>query len=113
MQTAPIKPLIGIEDLERADIRVGTIRRAESVPKSRKFVKLTVHFGDHDRSILGGLQGERADPGPGHARVVRTRQFSGRMIEHCRLLRIAESLDRFSDPSEPVDHRVNVHVSIG
>ena len=62
MQPAPIKPLITIEDLNKVDIRVGTIERVAEVPKSDKLMQLTVNFGDHTRSILAGIKKERANP---------------------------------------------------
>ncbi len=61
-EPAPIKPEIAVAELERIDIRVGTIRAAEDVPGSRKLARLRVDFGDHARVILSGVKGERADP---------------------------------------------------
>jgi tRNA-binding protein len=59
---ATIKPRISMGDIDKLDIRVGTIERVENVPKSDKLVKLTVNFGDHKRSILAGMRKERLDP---------------------------------------------------
>ena len=59
---APIKASISKDLFDRIDIRAGTIRRVEEVAKSRKLVKLIVDFGDHTRSILAGIKGERANP---------------------------------------------------
>jgi tRNA-binding protein len=59
---AAIKPQVSTGDIDKLDIRVGTIERVENVPKSDKLVKLTVNFGDHKRSILAGMRRERADP---------------------------------------------------
>ena len=59
---AQIKPLIQLEDLEKIDIRVGTILAVDDVANSDKLVKLTVSFGDHTRTILAGLKQEREDP---------------------------------------------------
>jgi methionine--tRNA ligase beta chain len=59
---AAIKARISKTDLEKVDIRVGTIERVENVPRSDKLVKLTVNFGDHKRLILVGMRQERADP---------------------------------------------------
>ena len=59
---APIKPTIPYGVLEEVDIRVGTIEAVEDVPKSDKLVRLTVHFGDHKRTILVGMKKEREDP---------------------------------------------------
>ena len=56
---APIKPAISIDDLEKIDIRVGTIESVENVPTSGKLVRLRVDFGDHKRIILAGMKKER------------------------------------------------------
>jgi tRNA-binding protein len=60
--TAPVKPTITLELLEKIDIRVGTIKSVEDVEGSRKLVRLTVDFGGFRRTILAGMKGERADP---------------------------------------------------
>lgn len=62
MQPAAIKPLVEAADVEKLDIRVGTIEAVEDVPGSRKLVRLIVDFGDHQRSILAGLKQERDEP---------------------------------------------------
>ena len=59
MTPAPIKPAVSMEVLKKLDIRVGTIRSVEEVPDSRKLVRLEVDFGDHTRTILSGMKGER------------------------------------------------------
>jgi len=59
---AAVKPIVSREDVEKLDVRVGTIERVEDVPKSAKLLKLFVNFGDHTRRILVGMKGERADP---------------------------------------------------
>lgn len=59
---APIKPAIAMADVEKLDVRVGTIQAVEEVPGSRKLVRLRVGFGDHTRSILAGMKQERDDP---------------------------------------------------
>jgi methionine--tRNA ligase beta chain len=59
---APVKPTISRADVDKLDVRVGTIERVEDVPQSKKLIKLTVAFGDHTRQILVGMKGERADP---------------------------------------------------
>jgi tRNA-binding protein len=56
---APVKPVVGIEAVEALDVRVGRIERVEEVPRSEKLVKLTVNFGDHERTILAGIKRER------------------------------------------------------
>jgi methionine--tRNA ligase beta chain len=62
-RAAPVKPAITIAELERVDIRVGTIVSVQDVSGSDKLVKLVVDFGDHQRSVLAGMKQERADPG--------------------------------------------------
>ncbi|PYS24216.1 MAG: tRNA-binding protein [Acidobacteria bacterium] len=59
---APIKPAISFADLDRIDVRVGTILSVEDVAGSERLLKLTVDFGDHRRSILAGMKQEREDP---------------------------------------------------
>lgn len=58
---AAIKPAISIDDLDRIDIRVGTIEAVEDVAASDKLVRLRVNFGDHRRTILAGMKKERQD----------------------------------------------------
>jgi tRNA-binding protein len=59
---APVKETISFKDLQKIDIRVGTIELVEDIPKSDKLVRLTVDFGDHKRNILVGMKQERDDP---------------------------------------------------
>lgn len=66
MKLLPVKPLIEIKDLEKIDIRVGTIVKVEDIEKSDKLVKLTVDFGPPPggfrRNILVGMKKERENP---------------------------------------------------
>jgi len=59
---APIKATVTVADLEKLDIRVGTILSVADVPKSGKLLRLTVDLGDHRRTILAGMKAERANP---------------------------------------------------
>jgi len=61
-EPAPVKPEIAFPELEKIDIRVGTILRVEDVPDADKLVRLVVDFGDHQRNILAGLKEERDKP---------------------------------------------------
>ncbi|MGH9966237.1 MAG: tRNA-binding protein [Pyrinomonadaceae bacterium] len=61
-RVAAIKPQINLADLEKIDVRVGTILTVEDVQGSDKLVKLTVNFGDHQLTILAGMKQERDDP---------------------------------------------------
>lgn len=58
----PIKPTISFNDLEKIDVRVGTIEAVEDIEKSDKLVRLRVDFGDHKRTILVGMKQERDNP---------------------------------------------------
>ena len=57
-----IKENIEMEDLDKIDIRVGTILSVEDIKKSDKMVKLVVDFGDFKRTILVGMKKERENP---------------------------------------------------
>src|SRR6267143_2472183 len=69
MTPAPVKPTIRLAELERIDIRVGTIDDVRDVPGSERLVELTVNFGDHTRAVLVGMRQERQEP-----REIRGRQ---------------------------------------
>ena len=58
---AAIKPTVSIADLDKLDIRVGSIEFVEDVPASEKLVRMRVDFGDHKRTILVGMKKERPD----------------------------------------------------
>jgi len=62
MTPAPIKPQITAELLEKIDVRVGTIESISDVPNSDKLLQMVVDFGDHKRTILSGMKGERENP---------------------------------------------------
>ncbi len=57
----PVKPTITFDDLEKIDIRVGTIEKVEDMPESDKLIRLTVDFGSFKRTILVGMKKERDD----------------------------------------------------
>jgi methionine--tRNA ligase beta chain len=57
-----IKPAISLSDLDKLDIRVGTIELVEDIPASDKLVRMRVDFGDHKRTILVGMKRERKSP---------------------------------------------------
>ncbi len=60
--SAAVKEIITMDLLDRIDIRVGTIKSLEDVPKSNRLLKLTVDFGSFSRTILAGMKGEREHP---------------------------------------------------
>jgi len=62
MKHIPIKPIITTSDLDKVDIRVGTIVLVEDIASSDKLVKLIVDFGDFKRTIVVGMKKERENP---------------------------------------------------
>ena len=62
VKPAPVKAAVSLADVEKLDVRVGTILAVEDVPNSVKLVRLRVDFGDHTRVILAGMKGERTNP---------------------------------------------------
>lgn len=62
MKASDIKPSIKFSDLEKIDIRIGTIEEVVDIEKSDKLVKLIVNFGDFKRQIVVGLKKERENP---------------------------------------------------
>ena len=62
MIVAPVKPTVSYNVFEQIDIRIGTIESVEGVKGADRLVKLIVDFGDHKRTILGGIKQEREDP---------------------------------------------------
>jgi len=62
MEIAAVKQQIAFEELQKIDIRVGTILSVDDVPESRKLLSLRVDFGDHQRTILAGMKQEREEP---------------------------------------------------
>ena len=58
----PVKSEISFDVLDQIDVRVGTITQVLEIEKSDKLMKLIVDFGDHTRTILAGIKGERDDP---------------------------------------------------
>lgn len=46
---------ITYDDFVKVDLRIGTITKAEAIPKSKKLVKLEVSFGEETRTILAGI----------------------------------------------------------
>jgi len=54
--------MIQMQDLEKIDVRVGTIEVVEEVDGSEKLVRLKVDFGEFKRTILVGMKQERENP---------------------------------------------------
>ena len=61
--TVPVKPQINMEELDKLDIRVGTIVDVSDVAGSDKLLMLTVDLGETTtRTVLVGMKKERKDP---------------------------------------------------
>jgi len=52
---APLKETIGIEDVSKLDLRVGTVMSAVAVPKSKKLLQLQVDLGFETRTVVAGI----------------------------------------------------------
>src|SRR5258707_5935712 len=59
---APVKPVISFAEIDRIDIRVGTIVAVDEIAGADKLLRLTGDFGDHRRIILAGMNQEREHP---------------------------------------------------
>ncbi|MBN1502829.1 tRNA-binding protein [Candidatus Woesearchaeota archaeon] len=62
LKPAPIKPTIKYSDLDKVDIRVGTMEKVDNIEKSEKLAKLIVDFGDRKSNIIVGMKKERDSP---------------------------------------------------
>ena len=62
MTPVPVKPTVNLDDLEKLDIRVGTIESVADVPGADQLCQLRVNFGDHTRTIVAGIKKERPNP---------------------------------------------------
>ncbi|RLE73072.1 MAG: methionine--tRNA ligase subunit beta [Thermoprotei archaeon] len=47
--------LYDVKEFWKFNIRVGYVKEAERVPRSRKLIKMIVDFGDHKRTIVAGI----------------------------------------------------------
>jgi methionyl-tRNA synthetase len=54
-EASPGPALISIDEVRKADLRVAKVLACESVPKSKKLLKLNVDIGGHQRQILAGI----------------------------------------------------------
>lgn len=52
---SPLKESISIDDVQRLDLRIGSIVSAEPVPKSKKLLKLQVDLGFEVRTVVSGI----------------------------------------------------------
>ena len=56
----PVKGMIRLKEFQRLDIRIGTIKTAETIPGSKKLLKLTLDMGE-ERTVVAGLAGIYAE----------------------------------------------------
>jgi methionyl-tRNA synthetase len=51
----PSKPLVSYDDFSKIDLRVATILKAETVPNTKKLLKLQVQTGKEERTLVAGI----------------------------------------------------------
>ena len=61
-KAAPVKQEISFADLEKIDIRVGTIVRVEEIEGADSVMRLIVDFGNEERTVIAGIKQERENP---------------------------------------------------
>lgn len=73
---------LSYEDFAKLDIRVGTIQRAEPIPKAKKLLKLEVFFGEVIglRTIVAGLAGSYDPTAMGGVQVVAVLNLAPRVM---------------------------------
>lgn len=54
--------MISITDFQNIELRIGTILNAEIVPDADKLLKLTVSFGEEERTIVSGIRSQFPEP---------------------------------------------------
>jgi methionyl-tRNA synthetase len=65
----PSLPLISFESFQEMDLRIGTIKKAEAIPGSKKLLQLTVDIGE-ERTVVAGLVGHYGAEGLAGKQVV-------------------------------------------
>jgi methionyl-tRNA synthetase len=53
-------PLISFEEFQKLDLKIATIKKAESIPGSKKLIKLIVDSGE-ERTVVAGLLGHYSE----------------------------------------------------
>lgn len=68
---SPLKPMVGIEEVRALDLRIGIIKEAEPIQKSKKLLKLKVDIGIAQRTIVARIaEGYRPEELIGRSVVV-------------------------------------------
>lgn len=52
---AEVRPVVGIEDFRKVDLRVASVVACERVAKSEKLLKIEISFGSERRQIIAGI----------------------------------------------------------
>jgi methionyl-tRNA synthetase len=101
------KPLIQFDDFAKLDLRVGTIREAEKVPKADKLLKLLIDIGEaQPRTVLSGIAQHFAPEDLSGQQVVLVANLAPRKmrgVESQGMVLMAEDADgrlRFVRPTE-------------
>jgi methionyl-tRNA synthetase len=47
---------MSFQEFKKNDLRIGTIKKAEAIPHSKKLIKLTVDIGE-ERTVVAGISG--------------------------------------------------------
>jgi methionyl-tRNA synthetase len=101
------KPLIQFDDFAKLDLRVGTIREAEQVPKADKLLKLSIDIGEEQpRTVVSGIAQHFAPgdlPGQQVVLVANLAPRKMRGVESQGMVLMAEDADgklRFVRPTE-------------
>jgi methionyl-tRNA synthetase len=55
-----MKELISFQEFQRLDLRIGTIKKAEAIPDSKKLIKLIVDIGQ-ERTVVAGIVGHYSE----------------------------------------------------
>jgi len=55
------KDLFDVEDFWKFKMKVGLVKNAERIPRTRKLIKLTVDFGNESRTVIAGI-GDQYSP---------------------------------------------------
>ena len=61
-QPAAVKPTTAVDAVGQLDVRVGTVVKVDDVPGATRLARLTVDFGDRQRTIVAGIKKERSEP---------------------------------------------------
>lgn len=110
VQSISLKDMINIDEFNKIDLRIGTIRTAEKVAKADKLLKLSVDLGFEQRTVVSGIA-LHFDPAqlPGQRVVVvanlATRKMKG--IDSNGMILLSENADgslKFVEPKEDAEN---------